>query len=188
LSACCRPAADGAVIAFLLELAAHRRREEILFKIFSAESGGMGDALRQLASLTLLADLVPRELKVVSALLHRRRLLAGEIIFDEGEEGQAIYFILAGEVTICRQGGEESPIARLLAGQSFGELALLDGTPRSAQARAASDCELGAMFRGDFFRLMESHAAIAAKISFRLARYYAGIARQSAAMPPEGRP
>jgi len=43
-----------------------------------------------------------------------------------------------------------------------------------------SDCELGVMFRGDFVGLMESHAGIAARISYQLARHYAGLVRQLA--------
>lgn len=147
-----------------------------MFRLFSP-SRPTGLAQR-LAGLALLAELTPRELKIVAGLVHQRQALAGEVIFDEGEEGQAIYFILAGQVTICRQGDSGRPIAVLGAGQVFGELALIDGGPRSAQARAASDCELGVMFRGDFFNLMESHALIATRISFALARHYAGIVRQ----------
>lgn len=158
-----------------------------MFKLFRSSGVDGDDRLRPLAALALLADLSPRELKVIAALIHHRRLLDGEVIFDEGEEGQAIYFVLSGEVMICRQGQVGQPIARVQAGQAFGELALLDGGPRSAQARAVGDCELGVMFRGDFGALMESHAAIAAKISFGLARHYAGIVRQSAAMSAEAR-
>jgi CRP-like cAMP-binding protein len=136
--------------------------------------------IQQLATVDLFSALSPRELKIVSTLIHERRALAGEIVFDEGEEGQAIYIVFAGEIMICHQGKTESPIAMIGAGRIFGELALIDGGPRSAQARASTDCELGVMFRGDFENLMESHATIAAKISFQLARHYAGIVRQLA--------
>ena len=135
----------------------------------------------RLAGVALLADLSLRELKIVGALIHERRYLAGEVIFDEGDEGQAIYILLDGTVTICRQGQADRPIATVEAGNIFGELALIDGGPRSAQARAATDCELGVMFRGDFLNLIESHAIIAAKISFQLARHYAGILRRQSA-------
>lgn len=137
--------------------------------------------LSRYAGVPLLSDLSPRELKIVGALIHERRFLAGEIVFDEGDEGQAIYILLSGQVTICRQGQPERPIATIEAGNIFGELALIDGGPRSAQARAAADCELGVMFRGDFLNLMESHATIAGKISFQLARHYAGILRRMSA-------
>lgn len=135
---------------------------------------------QKLTRVALFSDLSPRELNVVGALIHEREMRAGEIVFDEGEEGQAIYIVLTGKVLICPQGKPESPIAQIDAGQVFGELALIDGGPRSAQARAITDCELGVMFRGDFLNLMESHALIAARISFQLARHYAGIIRRQA--------
>lgn len=149
-----------------------------MFRLFSASKPS--SLIQQLAAVDLFSALSARELKIVSTLINERRVLAGEIVFDEGEEGQAIYIIFAGEIMICQQGKTESPIAMIGVRQIFGELALVDGGPRSAQARASTDCELGVMFRGDFENLMESHATIAAKISFQLARHYAGIVRQLA--------
>lgn len=149
-----------------------------MFRLFNSASD---NRVSRYAGVQLLSDLSSRELKIVGALIHERRFLAGEVIFDEGDEGQAIYILLSGQVMICRQGQTERPIATIAAGNIFGELALIDGGPRSAQARATSDCELGVMFRGDFENLMEAHAAIATKISFQMARHYAGIIRQLAA-------
>jgi CRP/FNR family transcriptional regulator, cyclic AMP receptor protein len=149
-----------------------------VFRLFSASKPS--SLVQQLSAVDLFSALSPRELKIVSTLIHERRMLAGEIVFDEGEEGQAIYILFSGQVTICHQGQTDTPIAMIGQGRVFGELALIDGGPRSAQAKAAEDCELGVMFRGDFENLMESHAVIAAKISFQLARHYAGIIRQMA--------
>ena len=126
------------------------------------------DTLRQ---LSLFATLSHSELRVVDALLHERRYLKGEIIFDEGEEGQAIYVVIGGRVLICRQGEPETGrIAEIDAGVAFGELALLDNAPRSAQARAAEDCVLASLSRGDFESLLDTHAVTASKISLQLAR------------------
>ena len=61
-------------------------------------------------------------------------------------------------------------IAEIPTGALFGELALLDGAPRVAQARAAEDCVLAALSRADFTRLMETHGLIASKIALQLAR------------------
>ena len=125
---------------------------------------------RELAALELFVDLGLREMQIVDGLVHERHYLKGEVIFDQGEEGQAIYFILQGKVIICPQGCPESPIVTLERGNSFGELALLDDAPRSAQARAAEDCTLAVFFFFFFLGLMGSHAVIASKISLRLAR------------------
>ena len=61
--------------------------------------------LRQLALFSTLSRL---ELRVVDGLLHERRFLKGEIIFDEGEEGQALHVVITGRVLICKQGEPET--------------------------------------------------------------------------------
>jgi CRP-like cAMP-binding protein len=124
-----------------------------------------------LRRLPLFATLSRRELRIVDGLLHERRYLNGEIIFDEGEEGQALYVIIDGRVLICRQGEPETGrIAEINRGDVFGELALLDSTRRSAQARAAQDCLLASFSRGEFESLLDTHMVIASKISMQLAR------------------
>ncbi len=126
-------------------------------------------ALR-LAESTLFAGLTPGELSTVEGLTHSRSYLAGEVIFDEGEQGQALYVVVTGEVLICHAGELDPPIARLGPGQFFGELALLDDAPRTAQARASLDSELAVLSRSDFERLMDSHARIASRVALQLAR------------------
>src|SRR5215212_1672413 len=128
--------------------------------------------LGTLRKLLLFSTLSRFELGVVDALLHERTYLKGEIIFDEGEEAQALYAIMAGRVLICRKGEPDTGrITEINAGVVFGELALLDDLPRSAQARAADDCVLASLSRGDFERLLDTHAVIASKIALQLARH-----------------
>lgn len=132
----------------------------------------------RLRQLSLFGNLRPAELRIVEGLVHERDYLAGEVIFDEGEEGHALYIVASGEVMICRQGlGSAGALARLGPGYFFGELALLDDTPRSAQARAAVDCRLMVLFRDDFIGLLDTHARIASKISRDLARHLANRVR-----------
>ena len=120
----------------------------------------------------LFATLSRSELRVVDGLLHERKYLKGEIIFDEGEEGQALHIVIAGRVLICRQGEPDTGrITETEAGDVFGEMALLDNMPRSAQARAAEDCVLASLSRGDFERLLDTHVVIASKIALQLARH-----------------
>lgn len=137
--------------------------------------------LERLRNLSLFVNLTPSELRIVDGLMHERDYLAGEVIFDEGEEGQALYIIAAGEVLICRQGqAETGRIAQLGPGTFFGDLALLDNSPRSAQARAATPCELIVFFRDDVVGLLDTHALIASKILRELARHLGARLRQLA--------
>jgi len=137
--------------------------------------------LERLQNLSLFVNLTPGELQIVDGLLHERNYLDGEVIFDEGEEGQAIYIVAAGDVLICRQGqGDSGRMAQLGPGTFFGELALLDNSPRSAQARAATACQLIVFFRDDFVGLLDTHARIASKISRELARHLGARMRDMA--------
>ena len=125
--------------------------------------------VERLRALSLFVDLTPREMKIVDGLLHERQFLQGEVIFDEGDEGQAIYIIIDGSVLIRRRG--QGPIIELGAGTFFGDLALLDDSVRSAQVRAATNTTVAVFFRADFMGLLETHGLIASKISLQLARH-----------------
>lgn len=126
----------------------------------------------RLHSLSLFAELTTPELAILDSLLHTREYLAGEVIFDEGEVGQAMYVLLEGEVTICRQGDQDDGyLARLGPGEFFGELGLLGDSIRTAQVRAASNCMAAVLFREDFVGLMDSHLRIAHKIGRQLLRH-----------------
>nr|WP_269106691.1 cyclic nucleotide-binding domain-containing protein [Massilia sp. TS11] len=128
--------------------------------------------LQALKQTSLFGNLSPLELRIVGDLLHERRYLAEEIIFDEGEEGQALYLIQSGRVSISRaHGGQREVVTELGPGSFFGDLALLDNAPRNAQARALDGCELAVFFRDDFLGLMQTDAVIGYKISLALARH-----------------
>ncbi|SHM95491.1 Cyclic nucleotide-binding domain-containing protein [Duganella sacchari] len=128
--------------------------------------------LLRLKASALFSSLTPLELKIVDGLMHERRYLADEIIFDEGEEGQALYLVMSGRVIISRQlGAGREVVAELSAGSFFGDLALLDNSPRNAQTRALDNCELAVFFRADFMGLMETDPVIGYKISLALARH-----------------
>ena len=137
--------------------------------------------LERLRNLSLFVDLTAAELRNVDDLLHEREYVAGEVIFDAGEEGQGLYIVVSGEVAICRQEqGNVKQVAQLGPGTFFGELALLDNLPRSAQARAATPCCLIVFFREDFLDLLHTHARIASKISRELASHLAARVREMA--------
>jgi CRP-like cAMP-binding protein len=127
--------------------------------------------LQRLKHSTLFDSLSALELKILGDLLHERHYLCDEIVFDQGEEGQALYVITSGRVVISRAHGSVfEVIAELGPGAVFGDMALLDNSPRNAQARAMENCELAVFFRADFMALMQTDAVIGYKISLALAR------------------
>jgi len=126
----------------------------------------------RLQSSPLFRSLKPLEIKFVDGLMHERRYLPDEIVFDEGEEGQALYLVMSGRVQVSRSHARgRDVVSELGPGSFFGDLALLDNSPRSAQVRALEGCELAVFFRDDFLALMDTDAVIGYKISLALARH-----------------
>lgn len=135
------------------------------------KSPPLSPRLHRLKNSALFSSLTALELRIVDGLMHERRYLSEEIVFDQGEEGQALYLITSGRVAISRSNGKEfDVVAELGPGSVFGDLALLDDSPRNAQARAMENCQLAVFFRADFLSLMETDAIIGYKISLALAR------------------
>jgi len=121
--------------------------------------------LTALRDVRLFSELSARELRTLDELLYQRRYMHNEIIFDQGEEGQAIYFVLSGKVLIRREDSPQGAIAEMEPGHFFGERALLKHAPRAAQARASEDSVLAVLFREDFMGLLKTHPKIADKIA-----------------------
>jgi len=135
--------------------------------------------LQMLKNVVLFKDLSMHELGMVDSLLHERRYLADEVIFDEGEEGQGLFVVLSGRVKIARPGDARGMLIEFDPGSFFGEVALLDQSVRTAQARAIEDTHIVALFRAEFYSLLQTHSAIASRISFQLARVLAARLRQA---------
>lgn len=100
-------------------------------------------------------------------------LSAGDVIFSVGDEGFAMYFILAGEVQITT--ADKQILDHLKAGQVFGEMALVDNQVRSATATAVTDATLSAINKERFVTLTQQMPTFAtdvmATMSARLRRY-----------------
>ena len=79
------------------------------------------------------------------------RYAAGEVIFAKGDRGDAMYVIRNGEVTV-EHGGRV--IETLAGGGIFGEMALIDGSVRSATVRAKTDCEVAPINEKTFLFLV----------------------------------
>ncbi len=117
----------------------------------------------------LFQDLSSREVKKLMKLMHVRRFKDGEYVFHKGQPGTAFYIIRKGAVRVVQPGEELMDIAELQEGDLFGELSILDDTPRSASVLTKGETELRAIFKGDFDKLMVSEPTIAAKIYRRVA-------------------
>lgn len=118
--------------------------------------------LESLTSIAFFGGLDPAALERLAGTMRARRFRRGEVIFHIGDPGDALFVITAGEVKISLPAdtGEEAILATLRPGDVFGELALLDGAPRSATATAIGATETVVLPRDRFRELIATEAAV----------------------------
>lgn len=106
----------------------------------------------RLVEIPLLAVLSEEERQVLAGSLMSRRMLKGQPVFLQGDPGDEMYLLLEGRIRICCESlsGREITLCFLKDGGFFGEMALLDGEPRSATAFAETNGTLLVLRRADF--------------------------------------
>src|ERR1700756_2849720 len=118
------------------------------------------ETLRQVPLFESLDDEAAHEL---CELLDSLDCKSGEVLFRAGHEGDAMYIIEEGKVRIFvrAKDGHEVTLTELQRGDFFGEMALLDGKPRSADARVAEDARLAVLSREHFLSFTRSNPNVA---------------------------
>ena len=108
----------------------------------------------------LLGKLNPNEIDALLSYARVERYPAGREIFAKGSPGQSLMAVLRGRVKISSlsDDGKEAVFTIVNAGDIFGEMAILDGEERSADATAMTDCELLVLSRRDLLPILESRA------------------------------
>jgi CRP/FNR family transcriptional regulator, cyclic AMP receptor protein len=124
------------------------------------------DFARLLSVNPFFAPLGSDVVKAIASLCVTRSLEAGEVLFMKGDPGDALYGIRRGEIRIGAgtDTGRRATFNILGAGDVFGEVALLDGRPRTADAVAAERSELFVIRRRDFVAFLERSPAVAVRI------------------------
>jgi CRP/FNR family transcriptional regulator, cyclic AMP receptor protein len=126
------------------------------------------ETLRQVPLFESLDDATAREL---CELIETLDCPAHQVLFHAGDAGDAMYLIESGKVRICMQAkdGHEVTLAKLGRGDFFGEMALLDGERRSADAVVAEDARLALLSREHFLSFMRSSPDVALEMLTALA-------------------
>jgi CRP/FNR family cyclic AMP-dependent transcriptional regulator len=108
----------------------------------------------------------PELIERLASYAHTRAVTAGTTIFAKGDVGASLFAVCAGTVKISNRSldGKDAVFNLINVGEIFGEIALLDGRPRTADALAMTDCELMVIDRREFVPLVESRPDIALKI------------------------
>ncbi|MFQ6113740.1 MAG: cyclic nucleotide-binding domain-containing protein [bacterium] len=139
--------------------------------IFKNEANQKETVIAILKRVPLFKGMRKSDLSEFEKLIHRRYFKAKETIFWEGEPGVGMYIVEDGIVAIYKNSEQQSreELARLSRGEFFGELALLDESPRSATAIALEDSRILGLFRPDLMGLIERKPRLGSQFFFHLA-------------------
>src|SRR6201992_1396137 len=115
----------------------------------------------------MFADLGSDELQRLSNLCHTQHLASGEVLFQKGDPGDALFGVRRGQVRIETGAPDGSRLTLTFMGPGalFGEVAVLDGQSRTADATAGEATELFVLRREDFLVFLEREPKVAIKIN-----------------------
>lgn len=125
----------------------------------AARPGLIGDDRQFLAQCRLFGALPADERATLLARAQIRKYMADETIFLMGSTGDSMMVLLSGHVriSVASSDGKEIIFGVLVAGEIFGEIAMLDGKERTVDARAASECRVAILHRRDVLTFFEQH-------------------------------
>jgi len=116
-----------------------------------------------LSSVSIFSDLSDSELSNIKTLCQTRKYPKNSMIILEEEMGDVVFIVMSGTVKITRVNdeGKEVILAMLGSGEVFGEMAILDGESRSANALAQENCEVVTINREEFLNLIKTNNKVA---------------------------
>jgi len=119
-----------------------------------------------LSQVFLFRELTPHEMNTLITISKEKRAKKNEMIFREGDVGDAFYLIVSGSIRISTlvPGVGEEALTILREGEYFGEMSLIDDAPRSASAIANDDTILLLIGKDDFRKLLAQETGIAYKL------------------------
>jgi CRP/FNR family transcriptional regulator, cyclic AMP receptor protein len=117
------------------------------------------DPVALLAKTEFFETFTTGELQTLAGAAANLTLLRGDVVFTEGAEPDRIYVVVSGRIAIANRSpdGRESVVALMESGDLFGEMSMLDGLPRSAEARALEPSELLGVSYHPIQDVLEAH-------------------------------
>ena len=141
----------------------------------------MADVQQALANMNLFRGLSAEGLERIAAIAGEEGHDQGNAVFREGEVGDKLYLILDGKVRISRNlaGMGEEALAVMGPGEAFGEMSLIDDTPRSADAIVHERARLLVITREAFEDLLFVHKDLAYEILWNFVKTLSGRLREA---------
>lgn len=124
------------------------------------------DKEKLLAGVSLFANLQPKHLKGIAQICTERSYKAGDALIKQGEEGIGLFIITKGRVKVekTNPNGQSVEIASNGAGDILGEMAVLDGAPRTATVTASENTDVLILASWEFNSFLKTHPEVAIDI------------------------
>ena len=127
------------------------------------------EILDQLSTVGIMHALPPEEIQAIVPHVQRTSAAAGTPIVRKGEDGDALYLVVGGELEVLADGASgdrpAEAIATLRTGDAFGEMALLTGEPRSHTVQASTDVRLLRIAKEDFDRVLATSPRLSVTVT-----------------------
>ncbi|WP_027186227.1 Crp/Fnr family transcriptional regulator [Desulfovibrio inopinatus] len=126
-------------------------------------------------------ELTWEEVEIMSSYLSLHEYKEGEYIFNEGDSGEYMGFLVEGKISILKETDElmEKLVLTLPEGTHFGEMSIIDGERRSAAAFAQTNVVLLALSKGKFDELIQVYPYLGIKILRKIAKILSRRLRQT---------
>lgn len=124
------------------------------------------DKILFLKKVPIFSDLKVRELAAISSITEEKKTKSDHVIFKEGDEGDSMYIITSGEVSVIKNYDQPNStiLANIKESNYFGEMALLESAPRSATIKTNSETNLLILGKLEFEEIMQEYPSISINI------------------------
>ncbi len=119
-----------------------------------------------LKKIHLFSSLDDQELDLIHGSTKNRKYLKNSVVLQEGEPGDSFFLTVSGvgKFVLFSEDGKEIILSEFSEGDFFGEIAILDGEPRSSSVTTKTECEFIVIQGKDLFEIMKNHPGVSIKI------------------------
>ena len=130
------------------------------------------EVCESLSRSPLFKDWTWDELDTLSSYMAGYRASAGDLLFEEGDDGDSMGLLLSGQIEVKKKdaAGLAQVVAHIVAGRTFGEMAAIDGEKRSATCIATEPCVLALLPKSQFDRILMVNEALGTKLLLRVTK------------------
>lgn len=146
------------------------------------KGGTLMENIELLKRVRIFQGLDDQELAKFGDIVIEESYPPNAVIIEEGTEGKALYVVKRGTVKVTKIDGEvETELVKLVAGEHFGEMSLIDDTKTSARVTAYNDVDCLVLARDSFLELVSSDVDIKAKVYYNFTKSLSERLRQTSA-------